>query len=116
MRAMRADGKLELEQQLVRLCLLGVIDAAVLAAHLTELARPVAHRECAAAVVYRRLVRVFRSVVSRAREPPPRELVVERSEIAERPLRPERLLASAPDQFGAADERVVDRSLQRPPA
>jgi hypothetical protein len=40
MRTMGADGKLELEKELVRRIADGILRSPVLAAHLTELARP----------------------------------------------------------------------------
>src|SRR5438093_7087991 len=58
---------------------------------------------------------MIRAIVAHPREPPPRELVVAGDVIAHPVLAAVRLLATAPDHFGAPDERVIDRALQRTP-
>src|SRR5215211_484989 len=116
MRAVRADGKQELEQQLVGGRVTAETNAAVLAADLTELAWPVGQHQCSATVAHVRIVCAIRIVVTRAGEPAATELVVARHVVAERALDRARLLAAAPDQLRSSDYGLVNRPLQRPPA
>src|SRR6187455_2635544 len=115
MRPVGTDGILELEEKLVRWIPGGVLRPPVLAAHLAELARPVRQNERSPRVVKRLIVRVSRPVVAGTGVPAARELVVTGHEIAERILLCAGLLATAPDQLRAADEGLIDGSLQWPP-
>src|SRR6187397_2317015 len=115
MRTVCTDGKLELEEKLVRRIPGGVLRPAVLAAHLAELARPIRQHERSPRVVKRLIVGVSRPVVAGTGVPAARELVVTGHEEAERILLRAGLLATAPDQLRAADEGSIDGSLQRPP-
>src|SRR5258708_3551818 len=76
MRTVRTDGELELKQQLVGRGTQRVVGAAVLRAHLAELARPVGEDRRSARVDRRRVIRPGAAVVAGAGEPPPRELIV----------------------------------------
>src|SRR5689334_22506447 len=114
MRAVRTDGELELEEQLVRGLRLRIPGAAILPADLTELARPVRQQQRLAGVAPRR-IRAVRPVVAGAGKPAARELVLAGHVEAVAALFAERLLAAAPDDLRAPDERVIDRPLQRPP-
>src|SRR5919204_4250902 len=111
MRAMRADGELELEQEFVRSRPQRVVGAPVLPADLAELARPVCEEQRAAPIEQRRVGRAVAAVVPRAHEPAPRELIVGRGVRARAALQAVLLIAAAPYPFGPADERVVDRAL-----
>src|SRR5919201_2978751 len=116
MRAVRADGKLELEQEFVCRWRERVARAPVLAAHLAELARPVRENQRAAGIEQRCVGRSIATIVARADEPAPRELVVAGYVHAGAALQAIVLIAAAPHPFGPPDERVIDRSLQRTPA
>src|SRR2546423_12933975 len=116
MRSVSADRKLELEQELIRRGSDRVVGAPILAAHLAELARPVCENRRAARIAQQRVVGAIGSVEADARKPSPRELVIRRDVEARGVLQPVQLLATAPDDFGARDERVVDRTLQRTPS
>src|SRR5438132_11589580 len=115
MRPMRADRKLELEQELVGYFADCVLRPAVLPAYLAELPRPVRENHRLTRVEERCVVGPIGPVVPRAGEPPARELVIAREIEAHRLLQAVELIAMAPNQLGPADERVVDRPLQRPP-
>src|ERR1051325_1541448 len=77
-RPMRTDRELQLEQQFVGDLIAGIGRAAVLPAHLAELARPERQRRRAALVAQRQIRRAVRSVVAPTDEPAARELVVAR--------------------------------------
>src|SRR5262245_7859742 len=115
MRAVRADGKLELKQEFIRRRPERVIGPPVLPAHLAELARPVRHDERSARVFRVRLRRAAGAIEPRAREPSPRELIVARHVEAVRGRTADRLFPAAAYPLTSTDERAVDRSLQRPP-
>src|SRR5437763_16651494 len=77
-RAVRADGKLELEQQLVGDRPFRVVRAAVLSADLAEFAGPVRQDSRPAPVEGRGRVSPIRPIVTAADEPAPRKLIVAR--------------------------------------
>src|SRR3954453_12067884 len=81
-RAVRADGKLELEQQFVGCRPDGVVGAPVLAANLGGLALPEPQGGLTPRVAERRIVCPIGSVETDAREPAARELVITRHVIA----------------------------------
>src|SRR3984893_7404317 len=112
-RAVRPDGELELEKQLVGDGPDGVIRATVLTAHLAELARPVGQDHRLAFVEEQRVVCMIRSIVAHTSKPTTPELVIARDVIPEGPLQTVRLLTMAPDQFGSADEGSIDGPPQR---
>src|SRR5262245_39586200 len=114
-RPVRTDGKLELEQEFVGCRSERVVGAPVLPAHLAELARPERQEQRAAGVEQRRVVGVVGAIVAGAGQPPPGELVVAGDVHAGTALESVRLIAAAPDPFGAADKRAIDRALQRTP-
>src|SRR5258705_4517985 len=116
MRAMGADGKLELEQQLVRVRSIRVLGVPILPADLAEFTGPVRQHRGSASIEERRVVRTLRIVVTPGQPPPSRELVFARQVIAHAPLPPVELLAIAPDDFAAPDELVVNRARQRTPS
>src|ERR1700730_2290987 len=107
-RAVRPDGELELEKQLVGDGPDGVIRAAVLTAHLAELARPVGQDHRLSFVDEQGVVCMIRSIVAHTSKPTARELVIARDVIPESPLQTVRLLTMAPDQFGSAAEGAKD--------
>src|SRR5262245_5773067 len=113
---MRADREQELKQQFICRRAFSVLDTPILPADLAELAGPVGQQQRMAAVAQRCILSAFRPAVARACKPSPRELVVTRYVVAERVLTASGLLAAAPQHLGAAEERVVNRALQRPPA
>src|SRR6266851_4301664 len=91
MGAVGADGELQLEKELVGLDALAIGGVAVLAADLTELARPVGEDGGSA-------------------------LVLERSVETEGPrLRAGGEVAAAPDELGAREQAAIDRPPQGPP-
>src|SRR5204862_5928364 len=99
MRPMRADRTLDLEEEFVGRIGSRVVGAPVLAADLTELARPVRQDERPSAIDEQGIVSVFRSVVARPGEPSPRELIVARDEESGGIAAAGRLIATAPDPF-----------------
>src|SRR4051794_28982620 len=114
MRAMRSDRKLELEQEFVGGFRFGVTRAPILAANLAELTRPVGQRQGLTRIDGRR-IGPLRAVVAAAAKPSPRELVIAREVKAGAVLLSIELLPPTPHHFRAPDERVIDRTLQRPP-
>src|SRR3954452_15183961 len=115
MGAMGADRKLELEQEFVGGHRFGVSRPPQLTAYLAELTGPVGQRHRLRGVVRRREIRPIRAIDARAGEPAASHLVVARHVIPGRLLLTVGLIPPAPDHFRSADERVVDRPLQRPP-
>src|SRR5215216_2117207 len=113
---MRANGEQELEQQFIGIFTFRVVDAPVLSPDLAELARPVGQQQRASLVLQSRVGGAFRSVVTRSSEPAALELEIARQVVAESVLQAGELVAPAPDQFGSADKRAVNRPLQRTPA
>src|SRR6266550_8981429 len=113
MRAMRANGKLELEQQLVCRRPVRVVGAPILPAHLAEFAWPVGQHGRTTFIEQRRVIRALRMVVASADEPAARELVVARGVVTHRSLPSAELTVVAPDDLTAADELVIDRPPQR---
>src|SRR5437660_94681 len=116
MGAVRPDGKLELEQELVRVDALRVVGAPVLPANLAELARPVREDQRPARIEQRRVGGAVAAVVPGTHEPAPPELIIAGDVHAGAALQAVLLIAAAPYPLRPADEGVVDRSLQRPPA
>src|SRR5438874_9488311 len=116
MRAVRADGELELKQEFVRSGAERVVGAPVLPANLAELARPVREDQRPARIEQRRVGRAVAAVVPRAHEPAPPELIIAGDVHAHAALKAVLLIAAAPYPFRPAHEGVIDRSLQRPPA
>ena len=115
MRPVRPNGKLKLEQQLVGRRGQRVVGPAVLRPHLTELARPVRQDDRTAGVGERRVGGAIGPVDPDAGEPAASELVVAGDVEAARSLEAVKLIPTDPDPLGSADERVVERSLQRLP-
>src|SRR5437868_15193425 len=112
---MRADGKVELEQQLVGCGAFVVVRASVLPANLAELARPVGQEKRAAAIGLRRVERPARLIVSGTQIPPPRELVLAEPVVAESLLlERRRQVLAGPHQLRARLEPLVDGPSQRP--
>src|SRR5215204_6345741 len=114
MRAMRANRKQELKEDLVGLDPLGVIDTAILPAHLTELTRPECQQRRRSLIFQTGVDRALAPVVSRPGEPAPGELIVTGHVHPERGVDAGLLLAAAPEQLGPAEEPTVERPLQRP--
>src|ERR1051325_454478 len=108
MRAVRTDRKLELEQQFVRARTVCIVRTPVLASHLAELARPVGQRGGCAFIDQRRVERTARPVIPNPGKPPSRELVVAGHVVPHCILASPKLLALAPYNLAAPDERVVD--------
>src|SRR5947209_19922952 len=97
MRPVRTDGKLELEQQLVRRRSERIVGASELRANLAELARPVGDDERSAGVRQRCVVGAVAAVVARAGEPSPPDLIVAGYIEARAALQSDRHIAPAPD-------------------
>src|SRR5262245_51684714 len=116
MRAVRTNGKLDLEQELISRRADRPVGEAILPAHLTELARPVREDARPPAVVELCVGGTVRSVETDAGEPASCKLILTRHVETRCVLDARRLFAPAPDHFGTADERVVDRTLERLPA
>src|SRR5712692_8642071 len=114
-RAVRPDGKLELEQELVRRGPDRIFRPAVLPAYLAELARPVGQKQRLPGIEQRCIVGTIGAVVASSRKPAPSELIVAGHVVAHRVLSAVELIAAAPDHFGPTDERVVNGPLQRLP-
>src|SRR5713226_7582244 len=114
-RAVRPDGKLELEQQLVRRGPDRIFRPAVLPAYLAELARPVGQEQRLPGIEQRSIVGAIRAVVAGTRKPAPSELIVAGHVVAHRLLQAIELVAAAPDPLGPADERMINGPLQRLP-
>src|ERR1700687_1566655 len=93
-----------------------VIGKTILSPNLTEFARPVSQDSRAAFICKVGLARAIRPVVASAHEPSTVKLVLSRRVHTEGTLLKWRLLALAPDELAAPDERVVDSSPQRLPA
>src|SRR5437667_12699973 len=116
MRAVRANRKLELEQELVRDRTVAVYRMAILAPHLTELARPIRQNERLTGVEQGGVVRSVGSIVARPGKPSARELVIARDVVPHRFLLTSELVAAAPNHFGPTDEGMIDGPLHRPPS
>src|ERR1019366_4460497 len=99
MRTVRADGELELKQELVRTRherrAGGVVGPAILRTHLAELARPVRDDERPARVHQRCIVGVRRPVETNAGEPAPSNLIVAGDIYARAALQAGGLIATA---------------------
>src|ERR1700682_6434026 len=93
-----------------------VIRKTILSPNLTEFARPASPDRRAAFICKVGLARAIRPVVASAHEPSTVKLVLSRRVHTEGTLLKWRLLALAPDEFAASDERVVDSAPQRLPA
>src|ERR1700716_56772 len=94
----------------------GVIGKTILSPNLTEFARPVSQDRRAAFICEVSLARPIGPVIASAHEPSTVKLVLSRRVHTEGTLVKWRLLALAPDEFAASDERVVDSAPQRFPA
>src|SRR5215210_6777490 len=116
MRAMRANGKQELEENFVGLDPLGIVDAAVLPADLAEFTRPERHQGGGSLVFQGGVDCALAPVVASAREPAAAELIVTGHVHAERGVDAGLLLAAAPEQLGPAEKPTVERPLKRPVA
>src|ERR1051326_7740758 len=118
-RAVRADGELKLEQELVGRLHVAVARAAELPADLAELRGPEGERGGNAAVAcarrdLREARRLVRGVEAQAGEPALRELVVDRRvEAAQAPVE---VVALVEHPFEAADDAPIRPLLQRLPA
>src|SRR5215470_6540210 len=112
MRAVRTNRKLDLEQELICRRADRPIGESILPAHLAELARPVRENARPPAVVQLGVGRTVRSVETDAGEPPSCKLIPTRHVETRCVLNARRLFAPAPDHFGTADERVIDRPLK----
>src|SRR5205809_1444356 len=108
MRAVRPDGELELEQELVRRGPDRIFRPAVLPAYLAELARPVGQHERLPGIEQRCILGTIGAVVAGTRKPAPSELIVARHVVAHRLLETVELIAATPDHLGATDERMVN--------
>src|SRR5438093_12397771 len=106
MRAVRPDGELELEQELVRRGPDRIFRPAVLPAYLAELARPVGHEQRLPGIEQRCVVGTIGAVVAGTRKPAPSELIVAGHVVAHRLLQAVELVAAAPDHLRPTDERV----------
>src|SRR5437588_4916079 len=116
MRAVRANRKLELEQELVCDRTIAVHRTAILASDLAELARPIRQNERLAAVEHGSVRCSIGSIVARSGKPSPRELIIARDVVPHCFLQTAELAAAAPNHFRPRDEGMVDRALQRPPS
>ena len=116
MRAVRADGKLELEQELVGRRTVGVFGAPVLPAHLAEFARPVGQHGRSACIEQRRVVRVIRLVVASARRTSGARTDNRRTRSSPCSAAARRTARDRSRSISLrADELVVDRARQRTP-
>src|SRR4051812_12695578 len=114
MRAVRANGKVELKQELVGCDAPAVIRTAVLGPNLAELARPVREKYRFPPIALRRVQLMVRLIVPNACIPPSRELVFTQPVITKRRLvRPDVHVFPAPDELGPRLEPLVDRTAQR---
>src|SRR6185436_13708722 len=116
MRAVRADGEQQLEQEFVVRFAGAELRVAVLAAHLAELARPERQQQRAALVLRHVLVGAAGHVEASAREPAARELVLARDVRAEALVGAALFLRAAPHELTAREQPTVDRAPERPPA
>src|SRR5436190_18220340 len=98
MRAVRADGKQELKQDLVRDDAFGVGRAAELTADLAEFTRPIRQQERLALVFQRGIGGALRVVKPGASEPSSRELVFRAAVGPERRRVGDGLLPVAPEE------------------
>src|SRR5690349_10354808 len=102
MRPVRSDRKLELHQKLIGRWPDCVLCASILPAHLAELAWPV-RKDCRLAFVAKlRIIRTLGVVITNAREPSPRKLVVAGHVVTQSALHAERLLPPAPNELRPA--------------
>src|SRR5882724_11751059 len=126
MRAVRAHHEKKLEQQLigVGVALIRVIPEVpitVLRTDLTKLARPIGENTGKAAVRQVGVRGVAGAVKTSPDGPAPVHAVIRRGIQAERMLRLERvqrreLIAVAPEEFGAEEQRIVNGTAERLPA
>src|ERR1700693_2019755 len=93
----------------------GVIRKTILSSNLAELARPVCQDRRTAFICEVGLARPIRPIIASAQEPPAVKLVLSRGVHTEGTLLKRRLLALAPYEFAASDERVVNSAPQRLP-
>src|SRR6202165_5762924 len=93
-----------------------VIRKTILSPNLAEFARPVSADPRGAFICEVVIARPIGPVIAPAYEPPAVKLVLSRRVHPEGTLLKWRLLALAPDEFAASDERVVDSAPQRLPA
>src|SRR5215470_12418611 len=93
-----------------------ITNEAVLSPHLAKLARPIGEHDRSTLVGQGGELTAIGMVIPAAHEPASRELVITRCEEPESTLLRRRLLALAPDELAASDERMVDRAPQRLPA
>src|SRR5947209_14934089 len=115
MRAVRPDGKQELEQELVGREPGGIFRPAVLPPYLAELARPVGQKQRLPGIEQRCIVGTIGAVIAGTCKPAPSELIIAGHVIAHRLLQAVELITAAPDQLGPTDERVVNGPPQRLP-
>src|SRR5947207_7552509 len=108
MRPVRADRELELEQQFVCRWSIAVRRPPILAAHLAELARPVGQQDRLSGIEDRRVLGPVRAIEADPGEPPASELVITGDVEAAGRLPATGLIAPAPDDLAAADERPVN--------
>src|SRR5262245_7244415 len=116
MGAVGADGKEELEEQIVGVVALAEARVPVLGADLAELARPEGQDEGCALVDEERVRRALGVIVAEPAEPASRELVLAEGVHAEGVETADLLLALAPDELAAREEPAVDGAPQRPVA
>ena len=98
MRAVRADRKLELEQEFVGCVDFGVARTPILTANLAELTRPVRQAQGLARIERGRIGTIL-AVVSHAGKPSARELVIARDIETGAVLLTSRLLPATPHNF-----------------
>src|SRR5437764_179547 len=116
MRAMRADGELHLQPQLVGIYILSIAGVAKLTTKLGKFTGPVGQHQRPALVGEIGLTGAVAPIETSAKKPTARKLIVGRAVKAEGALLRRKLLALAPNELAARNERVIDGTLQRLPA
>src|SRR5262245_66031883 len=109
---MRTDGELKLKEKLICDGAVGVGGPPILAAHLTEFARPVRQEHRLSRVQKRCVGGAVGPVVPEPGEPAPCELIVSRQVIPHAALEAVGLITPAPDHLASADKRSVDCTPQ----
>src|SRR5438105_8046773 len=111
MRAVRADGKLHLQPQLVGIYIFGIASMAELTTKLGKFTGPVGQHQRPALVGEIGLAGAVAPIEAAAKKPAARKLIVGRAVKAEGALLHRKLLALAPNELAASHERVINRTL-----
>ena len=109
---MRSQREQNLEEQFVRLDVIGIVRETILSANLAKFARPIRENNRAAFVCKRSVTGPVGPVEATTHEPAACQLVLAGRIEAECPLFGWKLLPLTPDELVARNERVIDRSAQ----